>query len=1249
MALTLLATTDTQIIRVVEALYNQKPGNTYLSNFQTFVTENGIDGFANAMAASFASSTDAELAAVVTANLGLTGDALTAGNAYLEAQFAADAAGRGKAVLDAMNALAGLESDATYGAAAASFNANVVASYEYSANTANTTVGVAGAGSSYTLTSAVDTLTGTTGGDTFTASYTTAGGMTYQSNDSVDGGEGADQLNVSVGTTGAAQAAALSNVETVKGIFTAAGTLSLLGATGVTSVNASGSTAVANITNMSSDVANLTMENTGQNATFAYTAAAVAGSSDSATLTLTNVTAGTAVVAGVETLNVVSTLGANALTALTAANATTLNISGDQTLNLGAANTVATTIDASAMTAALTVNTNNSVATTVTGGAGNDKITATGGSAVKETIDGGAGDDTITYTANLGSTDVINGGDGTDTLVSTFALLDGLTVPTTGALITNVEKATVSNAVTTGAQSITLANIQADLSEVTFGFAHAATALTDNTLGVVGQAGNLTVNIGGSLAANATILADSTLTVTDTGTATTDSVTINNTAVNSTNSQNLDIWGTSHITSTGYENVTLSTGTATGGNVSNDIDALTITPDATTADVSLTITGTNAANIAGSVTTTSTGALTIDASALTAQAAGIATFTLATTAQGTGGTATITGSAGQDAITVGNFASTINGGAGVDTIIGGTAADTISGGAGNDVLTGSGGNDTINGDDGDDAITATTAGNYTVTGGAGNDTLDLGGTATQLDSFDGGDGTDTLILNNTSVTAINALSVSNINTFNAGLVGVERLDFGSTLAQAVDLGRFDNISDIIIGGGNAGNTATAISGLSATNNVEIQATAAQNISFALATATGTADVLNINLDSNAAIDLTSAAAQVTAANIETINIVGDDKTATNASDTNLMQLIATKATTINVSGHDGLTLTNTGNTKVTTFDASGVTNSNAIGTDTAAKMAVTFTSANTSLAAQVSITGGAGDDVLQGNVGVDTISGGSGADTITATAGNDVSTGGAGNDTFAFTKALLIANSGTTATFDGGAGTDILDFNEDNVTNIVDADFRGITSVETLTTGDGTNNVVFGASADATGIKTVTGGTGADTLDFSSVDFDNAVTIDSGIGADVITLAAGTDQVATILASASGNLDADGLVVVDNGAAGNLDATDTLALTAAATMVTGFTVGTDKVNLAAFSLTGQDAVVTTAVADSLDDVANGEYALIYGTLAGTTLTVAASGASTHTVLIYDADTAGTQESDVIVLNGILTTSDLILV
>ena len=52
MGLTLVATTDTQIIRVVEALYKQTPGYTFLTNFRTFVTENSIDALANSLASS---------------------------------------------------------------------------------------------------------------------------------------------------------------------------------------------------------------------------------------------------------------------------------------------------------------------------------------------------------------------------------------------------------------------------------------------------------------------------------------------------------------------------------------------------------------------------------------------------------------------------------------------------------------------------------------------------------------------------------------------------------------------------------------------------------------------------------------------------------------------------------------------------------------------------------------------------------------------------------------------------------------------------------------------------------------------------------------------------------------------------------------------------------------------------------------------------------------------------------------------
>jgi len=222
-------------------LYNQRPGYTYLSNYQTFVTENGIDGFANSLAASFASSTDAELAAIVTGNLGLTGDAVTAGNAYLEGQFAAAPAARGKVILDAMNALATLENDATYGAAAAAFNADVAGSLVYSQDSTNTTVTDSyvdpSAGQIISLTSATagDDLTGSANADTFQS----ISSARLQDADVLDGAGGIDTLNAKVNST-TAHDASINDIEIINYTMLAATTILGTNISGATNINVSG-------------------------------------------------------------------------------------------------------------------------------------------------------------------------------------------------------------------------------------------------------------------------------------------------------------------------------------------------------------------------------------------------------------------------------------------------------------------------------------------------------------------------------------------------------------------------------------------------------------------------------------------------------------------------------------------------------------------------------------------------------------------------------------------------------------------------------------------------------------------------------------------------------------------------------------------------------------------------------------------------------------------------------------------------
>lgn len=124
---------------------------------------------------------------------------------------------------------------------------------------------------------------------------------------------------------------------------------------------------------------------------------------------------------------------------------------------------------------------------------------------------------------------------------------------------------------------------------------------------------------------------------------------------------------------------------------------------------------------------------------------------------------------------------------------------------------------------------------------------------------------------------------------------------------------------------------------------------------------------------------------------------------------------------------------------------------------------------------------------ITGTGRTDEITGGDGADTVVATAGDDVVNTGAGNDTIEFTTALLADNSGTTATYDFGAGTaDVLKLTTAGTT-VVDADFRGMSNVEVLTLATGNNTIGLGATATAAGITTINYSVGDQTLNASGL------------------------------------------------------------------------------------------------------------------------------------------------------------------
>jgi len=819
----------------------------------------------------------------------------------------------------------------------------------------------------------------------------------------LNGGAGTDTLNVTVGAANTYSLSSVSNIENVVGSFSAAGTVSLLGSTGITSISANASTAAATYNNIASTAVGLTVSNTDQNATFTFSTAAVSGIADTATLTLSNQTAGTNTVAGIETLNIVSTGGANALTALTAANATTINISGDTTLNLGT-NTVATTI-ASTNAAGVTLTSNNAAAVTISGGAGNDSITLTEGAALSNNVNGGAGNDTITFTANLDTGDTVAGGDGVDTLVALSADLAAQTYTN----VSGFENLTVSDAL---AGTLTTATVQAGIARVNFAAAVASQTVTF-------EAGAKTISLNLASAGTA-----ETLTVGDTGTATTDSLTLlNGTAAS-------DVFaGNDILAISGFETVTVNTSTTTAAGASVALGAIGLTPDTGGSQV-LNFVGNNSV-VTGIITATGATTATVDASGLTG------TRTFSNTGAATVGVTSIIGSANSD------------------IIVGSATSTTINGGAGNDTITGGAGNDNIVGGDGNDAITSG-AGNDVVNGGAGNDTITLGDNLTQADTIDGGDGTDVLSVTQATITAVNALSFGNGATLNTNLSNIERLTVTDAVTSGVDLARFDNIGYITLNAGGGGQT---FSGMVANSTVVIGDTTGGV--FTLADATGTADVLNIittDLDGTASDE---AFTLVSATGIETVNITTREETASATVRVHTIgTLTAASATAVNISGTESLTVTNA--TALKNVDASALTN------------VLTLSVANAAAAATV--IGGAGADVITGSANGDTLTLGAGADSVDGGTGNDTIDGGSGSDTALYGGAgndSITGGEGSDSVA-GGAGNDAIILTE--TTAVTDSVYIG--STDTAST-----NLAIGA----TNIDTITGftaGTGGDLLVF---------------------------------------------------------------------------------------------------------------------------------------------------------------------
>ena len=263
-------------------------------------------------------------------------------------------------------------------------------------------------GDTFTLTTALDNVTGTSGNDLIAGNVTAAATTSFQTGDIIDGADGDDTLRIATDTAGTVLPS-ISNVENVEFTNVAALTLNLLNSSGVKNFISNGSTDATKIDNQDA-IATIALKSTTTNAsdfTLNYAVAAVAGTTDVQSLALT--TNGTKVAAGitysgdvtvngVETFAVTST-GDNFVGALAGDALKTVTVEGAGMLDVDTLlATTVTTFDASKATGAVSVGFAAGADVTATGGAGDDYFEFGAGLTVKDVVDAGAGTDTVGLT-----------------------------------------------------------------------------------------------------------------------------------------------------------------------------------------------------------------------------------------------------------------------------------------------------------------------------------------------------------------------------------------------------------------------------------------------------------------------------------------------------------------------------------------------------------------------------------------------------------------------------------------------------------------------------------------------------------------------------------------------------------------------------------------------------------------------------------------------------------------------------------
>jgi len=258
---------------------------------------------------------------------------------------------------------------------------------------------------SFSFTTGVDNLTGTSGADVFVADQTAgAGKYTFTAVDTVTGGDGIDTIKIfSDGTAAAIAAIKTATITGVENIFInnlGANNIDVSGLKGVTGLqlDAPGASSTETLAGQTFTLSN---ETTG-----GYTFTLASTSDTTEAITLSNVKADTIDLSGtkVTSASIASTGSANSITLTdTGAALTSLKITGDQALSLTESLASVKTVDASAASGAVKLDVSGvalNAAFAFTGGTGNDTLTLKAGAIGLLTagtqLDGGAGKDTLT-------------------------------------------------------------------------------------------------------------------------------------------------------------------------------------------------------------------------------------------------------------------------------------------------------------------------------------------------------------------------------------------------------------------------------------------------------------------------------------------------------------------------------------------------------------------------------------------------------------------------------------------------------------------------------------------------------------------------------------------------------------------------------------------------------------------------------------------------------------------------------------